>query len=134
MHDIVVSKKSGNIVVSFRKLCFNGEYTALKNYKYSPEQALSLSPYDPVSLSHEKVWQLDEQHKRYIKADVPHYVPPQFLHLSPEPTVSTLPDHTGSKKRKCTHPGCDGSGHVNPGRKRHLTIKYCPLAAKKPRS
>jgi len=59
----------------------------------------------------------DEQHKRYIKADVPHYVLPQFLHLSPEPPVSTSPDHTGSKKRECTHPGCDGSGHVNPGRK-----------------
>ena len=27
VHDIVISKKSGNIVVSFRKLCFNGEYT-----------------------------------------------------------------------------------------------------------
>ena len=43
-------------------------------------------------------------------------------------------DSTKQQKRKCTYPGCSGSGHVNPGRKRHLSENNCPLAAKKPRS
>lgn len=117
MHDIIISKKLGNIVVSFSKLCLSGEYTVLKRYRHNLEQSLFVSPYDPVSLSHEKVWQLDEQQRRYIKSDVLHYVPPQFLHLSPEPAVSMSTDHPENKNRKCTYPGCDGSGHVNPGGK-----------------
>ena len=61
IHNILVSKVSGKIVVSYRNLCFSGEYTTMHNYKYDPKQQLStLFPYELVQLSGEKVHQLIE--------------------------------------------------------------------------
>ena len=79
MHDILVSKKSGKIVVSYRNTCFNGEYAIVHNYKYNPKQLPDRSPYDPAQLSADKLHHLSEQHKRYIKQDVPSYTTPVFL-------------------------------------------------------
>ena len=51
MRDILV--KSGKVYQ--RRVCFNGEYTPLRNYKYNPKQTLSApSSYEPVELSAEK--------------------------------------------------------------------------------
>lgn len=61
-------------------MCFDSEYTMLHNYKFDDKQPLlELSLYEPVRLSTEKLCQLSEQHKRYIKQDVPHYTIPSFL-------------------------------------------------------
>ena len=81
MHDIVVSKlRLGKTTVTHGRVCFNGGYTALHNYKFNAEQPLSdLSAYEPVQLSAEKVRQLSEQYRRYVKQDVPHYKIPAFL-------------------------------------------------------
>ena len=131
MHDIYISKKSGKVTVSHHKLCFADEYNLLCNYKHRNDQCLPdpLS-YEPIKLSDEKLRQLSEQHKKYIKQDVPNYKLPAFLEeflLPIEAPVSS----SSQKKRQCTFPGCDGSGHVNPRRKRHLCVKNCPLATKK---
>ena len=136
MHDILISKKSGKVGFAHRKQCFDGEYT-MHNYKYNCKQPLStVSPYEPGQLSAEKVRQLSEQHRRYIKQDVPRYVVPVFLNQQSQNPVSavvgvahSLRDASQSKKRQCTYPGCNGSGHVDPGKKRHLIQKNCPLTA-----
>jgi len=68
MHDICISKNSGKITVSHHKLCFTDEYTLLSNYKPSHVQYLSDPlPYEPIILSDEKLRQLSDQHKKYIK-------------------------------------------------------------------
>ena len=129
--DMLLSKKAGCIVVSCRKVCFSGNYVTLRNYKYRLEQQLpDYSSYDPVPLSSDKARQLVQQHSRYIKHDVPNYNTPTFLKQSTEPTAPT--GSARNQKRKCTYPGCDGSGHVKAGRKRHLSVNNCPKAAKKP--
>ena len=132
MHDIVVSKlRLGKTTVTHGRVCFNGGYTARHNYKFNAEQPLSdLSAYEPVQLSAEKVRQLSEQYRRYVKQDVPHYKIPAFLKQTRDPVAAS--DTQQKKKRQCTYPGCDGSGHVNPASKRHLSEKNCPQAAKKP--
>ena len=67
MHDILITKKSGRVVISYRDTCFSGEYTVIHNYKYDPNQQLpNPSPYEPVELSAEKLRQLTEQHRRFI--------------------------------------------------------------------
>ena len=54
MHDILLSKKSGKVLATYRKVCFNGDYAVLRNYKYNPKHSLSdLSPYNSVPLSSE---------------------------------------------------------------------------------
>ncbi len=137
MRDIMVSKKSGKVNVAYRRICFDGEYTVLHSYKYNIKQPLpELSLYEPVRLSADKVRQLSEQHRRYIKQDVPHYAFPSFLQQTQDSTVasSVRSDTQQKKRRQCSYPGCNGSGNVNPARKRHLSEKNCPLAAKKPRN
>ena len=82
MYDILVTKKLGKIVVSYRDTCFSGEYTVIHNYKYDPKQQLANpSPYEPVEFSAEKQRQLTEQHTRFIKQDTPIYTVPNFLQL-----------------------------------------------------
>jgi hypothetical protein len=137
MHDILVTTKLGKVVVSYRDTCFSGEYTIIHNYKYDPkQQLLNPSPYEPVELTAEKLRQLTEQHRRYIKQDIPLYTVPTFLQPA-ESSADTSRNGSGKQQKKqklCTYPGCDGSGNVNPGRKRHLTEKNCPLATKKSRN
>ena len=131
MHDVLVVRKHGKVVLQDRKLCFGGEYSVLHNRKSNSEHLLpDLLPYEPVELSAEKFRHLREQHTKYIKQDVPLYEFPTFLQ---ETQAATLPPITTSKQRKryCAFPGCDGSGHIDPGRKRHLCERNCPLAAKK---
>ena len=140
MHDIYISEKSGKVTVSHRKLCFRGEYQ-LCNYTPHNDQHLS-DPllYEPTKLSGEKLQQLSIQHKTYIKQDVANYKLPRFLEEFFSPIVAPASNNSASnastsnasqRKRHCTFPGCDGSGHVNPERKRHLCVKNCPLAVKK---
>lgn len=40
------------------------------------------------------------------------------------------PRKTDGRKGKCEFPGCDGSGHVEKGKKFYKTIRNCPLAIK----
>ena len=64
---------------------------AMHNYKYNCKQPLStVSPYKPGQLSAEKVCQLSEQHRRYIKQDVPRYVVPVFLNQQSQNPVSVV--------------------------------------------
>lgn len=130
MHDIYISKKFGKVTVSHRNLCFKDGYK-LCNYKPRHDQHLpDPVPYEPIKLSAEKLRQLSEQHKKYIKQDIANYKLPTFLEEFLSPVVAPA-SSTSQRKRQCTYAGCDGSGHVNPGRKRHLCMKNCPLAAKK---
>lgn len=100
MHDIFVSKKSGEVTIEHRRRCFDGEYTTLCNYKYNSKQPLpSLSPYEPVQLSAEKERQLSEQHRRYIKQDVPHYKLPTFLEHTQDP-VAAPSVHSDTRQKK----------------------------------
>ena len=134
MHDIYIFKKSGKVTVSHRKLCFTDEYTLLHTYKPVHAQHLSIpKSYEPMKLSVEKLHQLSDQHKKYIKQDIPNYKLPAFLEEFALPVVAPVAAVSSNSqgKRHCTYPGCDGSGHVNPGRKRHLCVKNCPLASKK---
>ena len=114
MHDILVSKKSGKVNVAHQRSCFDSEYTMLCNYKYNAKQPLpDLSAYEPVQLSAEKLHQLSEQHRRYIKQNVPHNTIPSFLQrtedVGVDSSVHTSMQQKGS--RHCTYPGCNGSGH-----------------------
>ena len=129
MHDISISKKSGKVTVLHRKLCYQGGYSVLSNYKPRIIQRVPIPvPYEPIKLSDEKLRQLREQHRKYIKQDIPDYKLPAFLIEEPRLPVASI---TSEGKRHCTFVGCDGSGHVNPSRKRHFCVKSCPLAAKK---
>lgn len=88
-------------------LLLNGGYVAMAN-----------------TLHCANIHQLGEQHRRYIKQDVPHYEIPAFLQQTQDPTVAAsarISDTQQKKKRQCTYPGCDGLGHVDPARKRHLS-------------
>ena len=120
--------KSGK--VSQWRVCFNGEYTPLRNSKYNPKQTLSApSSYEPVELSAEKVHQLSEQHRKYIKQDVPHYLVPTFLQQSPtQDHIVTSGTH--GRKRK----GSMLSLVVMAAKKHRLSEKNCSLTAKKPRN
>ena len=44
-------------------------------------------------------------------------------------TASGTAATVSSKKKHCCSV-CDGKGHVQPGKKRHFSEKYCPIAAK----
>ena len=68
MHDISVSKlRLGKTTVTQRRVCCNGEYIALRKYKYNAEQSLpDISSYEPVVLSAEKICQLGEQHRIHL--------------------------------------------------------------------
>ena len=91
-------------------------------------------PYELISptLSDEKLQQLTEQHNRHIKAEVDGYVRPSFLCTSenknPSTASGTVATVSSNEKRCCSV--CDGKGHVQPGKKRHFSEKYCPIAAK----
>ena len=71
MHDISISKKSGKVTVLHWKLCYQGGYSVLSNYKPRINQCVSDPvPYEPIKLSDEKLRQLGEQHRKY-KQDTP---------------------------------------------------------------
>ena len=116
LHDILISKKSGKVTFVNRKQCFDGDYT-MHNYKYNCKKPLfTVSLYEPFQLTAEKGCQLSEQHRRYIKQDVPWYVIPVFLNQQYQNPVSavvvvahSLPDASHGKNRQCTYPGCNGS-------------------------
>ena len=101
MHDILLSKKSGKVFVSYRSCCFSGDYTLLRNYKYKLLQLCSdILPYEPITLSSEKLRQLIKQHRRYIKCDIPIYCLPTFLQQSSQPTAPST-NFATARKRKC---------------------------------
>lgn len=52
---------------------------------------------EPVELSAEKIHQLSEQHRKYIKQDIPHYIVPTFSRVLLRITLWLL---THSRKRK----------------------------------
>ena len=81
------------------------------------DHACSLESYVscPVTLTPEKLKQLAEQHDRFIKTSVAGYIRPPFLPLlRDQPEVS-------KQKRHCSQ--CDGTGHVQPGKKATLLRK-----------
>ena len=83
---------------------------------------------NPSKLTDEK---LAEQHDRYIKADVDGYVRPSFLitqESQNSPSQTTIA--TVNKQKRCCSL-CDGKDHVQPGKKRHYSEKYYPVAAKR---
>ena len=133
--DVHVSQNPATSVLKCRNNCYSGSYMtrSLKKPHYS-EDCCNLQSYELISptLSDEKLQQLTEQHDRYIKAEVDGYVRPSFLH-TPENRSSTTASGTtatvSSKKKRCC-PLCDGKGHVQTGKKRHFSEKYCPIAAK----
>lgn len=67
-------------------------------------------------LTVEKLKHLADQHRRFIKATVPGYIRPLFLQEPEQP----------QQRRQCSH--CDGKGHIQSGKKRHYSEKYCPVA------
>ena len=133
--DVHVSQIPATSVLKCRNNCYSGSYKtrSLKKPHYN-EDCCNLQSYELISptLSDEKLQQLTEQHDRYIKAEVDGYVRPSLLN-TPENRSSTTASGTtatvSSKKKRCC-PLCDGKGHVQTGKKRHFSEKYCPIAAK----
>ena len=126
-HDFIITRKTGTPEIQVRDTCFLGLYNTVSLRKPNSLNKI-LSPISHSlsahKLSEQKLQHLTEQHDRYIKASVDGYVRPSFL-LTPE---GGLPSQTTQKKHGCSL--CDGKGHVHPGKKRHYSEKYCPVAAK----
>ena len=89
---------------------------------------------NPSKLTDEKLKQLREQHDRYIKADVEGYIRSSFLHVQEQPSSTSQGTTTNTSKQKRCCSLCDGKGHIQPGKKRHYSVKYCPIAAKRSKS
>ena len=135
MRDILVPKKAGKVNGAHRRLCFDGEYTTLRNYKYNAKQYLiclhmspssyllrscvsSVSSTGDTSNRMSLITQfLPFLSRRRVVVWIQQFI--QAYSRERAGTVLTLPN---------------GSGHTNPARKRHLSAKNCPLAAKKPRN
>ena len=84
---------------------------------------------NPPSLTDQKLQQLKEQYDRYVKADIAGYIRPEFL--VPSETVNPLLSAPSVSKTKQSCPQYDGSGHIQPGKKRYYVERYCPTFAKK---
>jgi len=137
MHDISVSKlRLGKTTVTQRRVCCNGEYTALRKYKYNAEQTLpDISSYEPVVLSAEKIRQLGEQHRRYIKQDVPHYKIPAFSRLRIPQWLRQLIFLIHRRKRRGSVLTLAAMGRdMWTQQGSVISEKNCPQAAKKPRN
>ena len=106
-----------------------GPYTSVTLMKAAVEdRACNPDSYAscPTPIPAEKLKQLVEQYDCFIKADVVGYVRPSFL----PPLGGQAPvNPSGSKKRGCSH--CDGTGHIQPGKKRHYSDKYCPILVRR---
>ena len=136
LHDFHTSKVSASSELKYRDNCYSGSYRARSLKKpHCSVNCCNPPSYELISstLSDEKLQQLTEQHNRYIKAEVDDYVRPSFLctpeNASPSSTTSGTAATVSSKKKRCCSV-CDGKGHVQPGKKRHFSEKYCPIAAK----
>lgn len=132
-HDFITVKGSSVVTLKVRDHCYKGSYEVANIRKSGFDNTSNCSPVsyedNAPSLTDQKLRQLTEQYNRYIKADVIGYVRPAFL-VSLETTNPAISAPTGNKtKRSC--PVCDGSGHVQPGKKRHYVERFCPVAAKK---
>lgn len=132
-HDFITVKGSSVVTLKVRDHCYKGSYEVANIRKSGFDNTGNCSPvsyeYNAPSLTDQKLHQLTEQYNHYIKADITGYVRPAFLDLleTINPSISAPP---GNKtKRSC--PVCDGSGHVQPGKKRHYVERFCPVAAKK---
>ena len=133
LHDFNISASSSTL--KCRNNCYSGSYKTISQKKLQSISDFCNPPsHELKSLKDEKLQQLLEQHDRYIKADVDGYIRPSFLHIpqnnSTNSAAAAAP--TKNKKRCCTL--CDGSGHIQQGKKRHFSEKYCPKATKKSKS
>ena len=132
LHDFVISKASGHVSLNCRYNCYNGLFqkVSLKKPSASSKSCNPISHELVVhNLSAEKLKQLIEQYDKFIKSDVDGYIRPSFLQAPEKPqATSSATTSSSMKKRHCSF--CDGRGHVQPGKKRHYSEKYCPLRAK----
>ena len=119
LRDFIVTKET----MQHRCTCYVGSFESTTLTKAGMDDcACSPDSYEscPATLSPDKLKQLAEQHDRFIKADVTGYVRPSFLPVHQEQA------QVSKQKRHCSH--CDGTGHIQPGRKQHYSEKYCPVA------
>lgn len=118
LRDFMITKES----VQFRRACYTGSFESAVIKKDGIDGSTCIpDSYEsyPANLTPEKVKHLAEQHDLFIKAAVEGYVRPLFL----PPLQSVI---ATQQKRGCSQ--CDGRGHVDPGKKRHYSEKYCPVA------
>ena len=133
LHDFTISKAVGSSV-EHRQACYSGSHTvtSLQKPHSSDIECIPRSyTLNPGKLTNEKLRQLTEQHDRYIKVDVEGYIRPSFLHHQ-EHSSQDIASNTSKQKRCCSL--CDGKGHIQQGKKRHYSVKYCPVAAKQSKS
>ena len=130
LHDFIIAKDA-SITLKVKDHCYKGSYEVANIRKSDFDTTALCRPVSYESsaprLTDQKLKQLTEQYDRYIKADVVGFIRPAFLVPSiVNPPPAPLVNQT---KRSC--PVCDGSGHVQPGKKRHYVEKFCPVAAKR---
>ena len=101
IHDILISKKSGK-VISYKDTCFNGEYTIYTTNMILNNYPLRLRLRINQLNSAEKLRQLTEQHRRYIKQDVPLYTVPTFLQLA-ESNADTSGNGSGRQQAETVY-------------------------------
>ena len=136
LHDFVISKVSGHVSLNCRYIIATMGYfkTWLKKPSASSKSCNPTSHELVVhNLSAEKLKQLIEQYDKFIKSDVDGYIRPSFLQVLEKPQLTSSVDSsatTSSSMIKCHCFFCDGTGHVQPGKKRHYSEKYCPMRAK----
>ena len=131
LHDFITVKDSSAITLKVRDYCYKGSYEVATIKKSDFDSVALCRPisYESTApkLTAQKLQQLTEQYDHYIKADITGYIRPTFLASAGiiDPPPALVVDKT---KRSC--PVFDGSGHVQPGKKRHYVEKFCPVAAK----
>lgn len=136
LHDFVISKVSGHVSLNCRYNCYNGLFQKVSLKKPSASsKSCNPTSHELVvhNLSAEKLKQLVEQYDKFIKSDVHGYIRPSFLQASEKHQPTSYVDSSATtsssiKQRHCSF--CDGTGHVQPGKKRHYSEKYCPMRAK----
>ena len=132
-HDFIIAKGSSLVTLKVRGQCYKGLYEAATVRKSDFDNTSDCRPVSYESnaptLTDQKLKQLKEQYDRYIKTDIIGYIRPAFL-VTPE-TINPVPSASSANRTKRSCPVCDGSGHTQPGKKRHYVERFCPVAAKK---
>ena len=132
-HDFIIATGPSLVTLKVRGQCYQELYEVATVRKSGFDKASYCRPVsyesNPPSLTDQKLQQLKEQYDRYIKADIAGHIRPAFLVLSE--TVNPLLSAPSVNKTKRSCPQCDGSGHIQPGKKRHYVERYCPFSAKR---
>ena len=128
LHDFVsFSEEFGHASLKCRLNCYSGSFEKVSLKKTSASSNIcNPSSHKLVlhSLSDQKLKQLTEQYDKFIKADADGYIRPSFLQDLKESRPISHVDvaaTSSSTKRHCSF--CDGTGHVQPGKKRHFSDK-----------